>query len=135
MSEQCEKGVWDHGWLVGLWEGRDESKARIAALEAQLAEKERVNAALLLKYHRVRENVRNISRTLRDRRANDYRKRYSALMHVCEQLAFAAGKMVQKTDDFTWIRMTKPDYDQYREWLAASRESKEASAPTNGHAL
>ena len=32
MSDVCTKGIWDEGWMTGLREGREESKAVVTAL-------------------------------------------------------------------------------------------------------
>jgi len=86
---------------------------------------------LKIKYNRVREQVRQLNKSWRQRRDDDYRKRYKTLLIVAEQLTFATGKLVAQTDDFTWIRMTKPEFNQWQQDMQDAQKWREAVIKQN----
>lgn len=74
------------------------------------------NHKLYTKYLRIRQAARVLNKVLSTRKYEERTKRYSELINVAEQLTFAAGKLVEKTDDFTWMRFNRKDYDELVAW-------------------
>jgi RNA polymerase-interacting CarD/CdnL/TRCF family regulator len=87
------------------------------------------------KYLRIREAVRVLNRSMREKRYQIVRQRSAQLNKMAEELCWAVGEMVGKTASFTWFRMTKEEYHQYRNHKAlmgcADRLAEELGISTN----
>lgn len=76
------------------------------------------------KYLRIRTAVRVLNIVLEKRKYKEDRRRYFNLLKVCEQLSFEAGKLVGRTDDFCWLRLTHQDYNDFMTWRREKNGTK-----------
>lgn len=72
------------------------------------------------KYRRVRTNVRNISRVLREKRYTIQTARYHQLLRVAESLTWTAGKAYGEARGYTWVRLETDEFNDFNRWKTGS---------------